>query len=85
MPRKWKERFLAAGRTVPEVRFTVATLPGLSMAARLPKQDNHSDCGLFLLTYMDFFAAANPRCVVNEGSNAQGLQGLELLRYSCVT
>ncbi len=24
---------------------------------RLPKQDNHCDCGLFLLSYVEFFAA----------------------------
>ena len=26
----------------------------------LPKQDNHWDCGLFLLTYAEYFAAAAP-------------------------
>ncbi|EFJ53251.1 hypothetical protein VOLCADRAFT_86350 [Volvox carteri f. nagariensis] len=77
VPRRWKARFLAAGRDVPEVRFTLQTLPGLSMAARLPKQDNHTDCGLFLLSYVDFFVAANPRCIVSEGSNAQNVHALD--------
>ncbi|GIL62244.1 hypothetical protein Vafri_16462 [Volvox africanus] len=77
VPRRWKERFLEAGVQAPDVRFTAHTLPGVSMSARLPKQDNHTDCGLFLLSYMDFFAAANPRCVVSEGSNAQDVHALD--------
>ncbi|GIL85476.1 hypothetical protein Vretifemale_13999 [Volvox reticuliferus] len=77
VPRRWKERFVTAGVQAPDVRFTAQTLPGISMSARLPKQNNHTDCGLFLLSYMDFFAAANPRCIVSEGNNAQDVHALD--------
>ncbi|GLC56667.1 hypothetical protein PLESTB_001132700 [Pleodorina starrii] len=69
VPRRWAERWRAAGQEPPRVHFGVDTLHGLSMAARLPKQDNHTDCGLFLLSYMDFFVAASPRCIVLNGAS----------------
>ena len=52
--------------------FDARSIPGISMASRLPKQTNQYDCGLFLLSYIDFFVAADPQCIVSQGSNASG-------------
>lgn len=35
-------------------------------------QTNHTDCGLFLLAYIEFFTAANPKVVVVNGCDAKG-------------
>ncbi|GIL69603.1 hypothetical protein Vretifemale_531 [Volvox reticuliferus] len=67
VPRTWKNSFLAAGVQVPEVRFSKQMLPGISMASRLPQQDDSVDCGLFLLSYIDFFSAADPMYVLAAG------------------
>ncbi|PNH06300.1 Sentrin-specific protease 7 [Tetrabaena socialis] len=78
-PRRWKARWEASGRTPPAVRFDTELLPGTRMTERLPKQDNHTDCGLFLLAYMDFFTSANPACVaLNGGGNAADVLPLDV-------
>jgi Ulp1 family protease len=39
----------------------------------LPKQDNHCDCGLFVLAYMEYFVHANPPALSYEAvKNAKG-------------
>lgn len=37
---------------------------------KLPKQDNHCDCGLFLLTFVEFFCHAAPKQLAYEVAQA---------------
>ncbi len=51
MPAKWT----AANPDAPPRDFELQ-----AKKVKLPMQDNHCDCGLFLLTYLDFFTYALP-------------------------
>lgn len=64
----------------PEPRFDKSTLRGIRMTDELPRQDNHVDCGLFLLSYLEFFAVGNPSAIEPQGGNARG--GC-VSRYTC--
>ncbi len=50
-------------RRGPKKEASCIEAKGLS---RLPKQDNHCDCGLFLLCYVEFFCHAQPRAILWE-------------------
>ena len=55
-------------------------LPYLRVHKKIPVQDNHCDCGLFLLTYLEYFVAARPtainrRAVVDAGNKQQPEDG----------
>ena len=42
----------------------------------LPQQDNHCDCGLFLLTYLDYFAYQPPAQLnCNQLASLKGTHG----------
>lgn len=56
----------------PEPHFNKGTLSGFRMTDELPRQDNHVDCGLFLLSYLEFFAVGNPSAIEQQGGNARG-------------
>ncbi|GFR42304.1 hypothetical protein Agub_g3204 [Astrephomene gubernaculifera] len=78
VPRRWAERFRSAGQEPPAVPLdTPQGLPGVRLTSRLPKQTNSHDCGLFLLTYMEFFIAGNPACIVIQDSNAKDVHAVE--------
>ncbi|KXZ45867.1 hypothetical protein GPECTOR_50g661 [Gonium pectorale] len=71
VPRRWRQRVEAQGLERADPTFELKLMPGLRLTERLPMQDNHTDCGLFLLAYVDFFTAGNPERVVMQGSNAR--------------
>jgi Ulp1 family protease len=49
-------------------------LPHCKVSA-LPKQDNHCDCGLFVLAYLEYFVHANPPALSQEAvKNDKGAQ-----------
>jgi hypothetical protein len=57
-------------------------VPSCKVSA-LPKQDNHCDCGLFVLAYLEYFVHANPpalsqKAVTNPKGAHMGVCGSNL-------
>ncbi|BDA46428.1 probable Sentrin-specific protease 7 at N-terminal half [Coccomyxa sp. Obi] len=73
MPAKW----VAANPDAPQRNFEL-----LAKKVKLPMQDNHCDCGLFLLTYLDFFTQGLPASFRLTIHSKKGLDSSELLGLS---
>ncbi|KAG2502197.1 hypothetical protein HYH03_000684 [Edaphochlamys debaryana] len=81
VPRRWAQEWRRQNpdaAALPRLQFAGESLPGIRIMSRLPKQNNHHDCGLFLLSYIHFFTAGNPRFIVREGTNARDVSAMDL-------
>jgi hypothetical protein len=45
-------------------------LPQLRVCKHIPVQDNHCDCGLFVLTYLEYFVAGLPPALSKQAVEA---------------
>ncbi len=59
-----------ANKGTPYFDFYNNKAVGSLAVTSVPQQDNHCDCGLYVLAFVEFFAYANPAAVTMKALNA---------------